>query len=116
MVKVILHGAEGTIEQEVPKGSNLVVLAGLRKFPGLRYSCGMGRCTRCASKVVKGAELLPQPNWKEEKMLGEDKLAEGYRLLCQLYIKHDIEIVQDATPLKPAWKRIPAEEIKSSEG
>ncbi|MDQ0189958.1 (2Fe-2S)-binding protein [Alicyclobacillus cycloheptanicus] len=106
MVKIILHGVDGLSEHEVPEGSNLVVLAGVKKLPGLRYSCGMGRCTRCASRVIGGAEHLPPPNWKEERMLGEDKLAEGYRLLCQLTISHDLEIVQDRLPLKPAWKRL----------
>ncbi|QQE78653.1 2Fe-2S iron-sulfur cluster-binding protein [Alicyclobacillus sp. SO9] len=106
MVNVILHGVDGLYEQKVRPGSNLVVLAGLRKFKGLRYSCGMGRCTRCASRILAGLEFLPEPNWKEIKMVGEDKLAEGYRLLCQLEITSDIEIQQDAVPLKPAWKRI----------
>jgi ferredoxin len=105
VVKVILHGVDGRSEHEVPEGSNLVVLAGLKKLPGLRYSCGMGRCTRCASKVIRGEEYLPPPNWKEQRMLGEDKLNQGYRLLCQLYITNDLEIAQESTPLIPAWKR-----------
>jgi len=104
-VRVVLHGVDGTCEQEVAMGSNLVVLAGIKKFPGLRYSCGMGRCARCASKVVGGLEHLVPPNWKEEKTLGADKLAEGYRLLCQIYISRDLEIIQDEIPLTPAWKR-----------
>ncbi|MCL6547352.1 MAG: (2Fe-2S)-binding protein [Alicyclobacillus sp.] len=105
MVKVILHGVSGTVEQEVPENSNLVVLAGLKKFPGLRYSCGMGRCGKCASRVLKGAEHLPPPNWKEERVLGEDKLQEGYRLLCQLYVTHDLEVQQDPVPIIPAYRR-----------
>jgi len=105
MIHVILHCSGQTYEQNVPKNSNLVVLAGLKKFPGLRYGCGMGRCTRCASKVISGGEHLPTPTWKEEKMLG-DKLNEGYRLLCQMSINHNIELIQEETPLKPAWKRM----------
>lgn len=105
-IRVVLHAADGsTREQFVPAGSNLVVLAGLRRFPGLRYSCGMGRCGRCASRVLQGMEGLPPPNWKEERLLGADKLAEGYRLLCQLYLNSDVEVVQDPVPVQPAWKR-----------
>lgn len=92
LVRLIQNGE--VYEQEVKENSNLVVLAGIRKFPHLKYGCGMGKCTKCVSKIVSGGEQLPPPNWKEEKMLGE-KLKEGYRLMCQLYITNDIEISQD---------------------
>lgn len=81
-------------EKEVKVNANLVVLAGIREFPHLSYGCGMGKCTKCKVKVLNGAEELPPPNWKEEKMLGE-KLQEGYRLACQLYINENIEISQE---------------------
>ncbi|MFG6495347.1 2Fe-2S iron-sulfur cluster-binding protein [Fictibacillus sp. UD] len=82
------------IEQEVKENSNLVVLAGIKQFPKLRYGCGMGKCTKCACKVTGGAEQLNPPNWKEEKMLG-DRLQEGFRLTCQLTVRDDLELVQD---------------------
>jgi len=50
--------------------------------------------------VLSGAEHLPEPNWKEEQRLGP-YLEQGYRLLCQLWLNHDIEIEQDKTPLAP---------------
>ncbi|MGG1575822.1 2Fe-2S iron-sulfur cluster-binding protein [Fictibacillus sp. NRS-1165] len=81
-------------EQEVKENSNLVVLAGIKEFPKLRYGCGMGKCTKCVSQVVKGAETLDPPNWKEEKMLGK-LLEEGFRLTCQLTVKGDLELVQE---------------------
>jgi ferredoxin len=43
---------------------------------------------------------LPEPNWKEKQRLGPH-LEQGYRLLCQLWLSHDIEIEQDKTPLAP---------------
>lgn len=94
MPKVTLHQNGEVYEKEVSENSNLVVLAGIKKFPQIKYGCGMGKCTKCTSKILKGAEQLPSPNWKEEKMLG-DKLKEGYRLTCQLYITDDIEISQE---------------------
>lgn len=76
--------------------ANLVVLTGVRKFPhpNFKYRCGMGKCATCASRILSGGEHLPPPNWKEKKMLG-DWLDRGYRLACQLWIEHDIELVQD---------------------
>ncbi|MBO9130403.1 2Fe-2S iron-sulfur cluster-binding protein [Bacillus sp. 165] len=94
MPKVRLHVEGEMIEQEVRENANLVVLAGIRQFPKLKYGCGMGKCTKCACKVIEGNEHLDPPNWKEQKMLGE-KLEENIRLCCQLTIKHDIVISQD---------------------
>lgn len=97
MPKVIVHSADGTHEGEIAADSNLVVLAGIRKYPypHLKYKCGMGKCSTCKSRILSGAEQLDEPNWKEKKVLGEEKLAEGYRLVCQLRIFEDIEIAQD---------------------
>ncbi|MEX2416390.1 MAG: 2Fe-2S iron-sulfur cluster-binding protein [Paenibacillaceae bacterium] len=94
MPNVKLHYNGQVHEQMVAGNSNLVVLAGIKKFPHLKYGCGMGKCTKCMIKVLSGIEGLPEPNWKENKMLG-DKLSEGYRLTCQLYITDDIEISQE---------------------
>ena len=79
-----------------------MVRAGIRQypFPHLRYGCGMGKCAKCASRVLAGAEALPPPNWKEQKVLGPN-LQQGYRLMCQLWIGHDLEIAQDDDPLPP---------------
>lgn len=96
MPTVILHRDGEEYRQEIPANSNLVVLAGIRKwpYPHLKYGCGMGKCTKCMCKVISGAEHLPEPNWKENKMIA-DKLADGFRLTCQLYVTHDLEILQE---------------------
>lgn len=94
---VKVHKFNGTIEEgEVSTNTNLVVAAGIRKFPypHLRYGCGMGQCTKCKSRVLSGAENLPEPNWKEKKLLG-DELDEGFRLMCQIWVTHDLEIRQE---------------------
>jgi ferredoxin len=107
MPKVAFHKAGQVHAGEVPPNSNLVVRAGIKQFPHphLRYECGMGKCTRCACRVLEGGEHLPPPNWKERKLLG-DNLARGYRLACQLWIQHDIAVEQDtdevwAATIKP---------------
>jgi ferredoxin len=103
MPKVTLH-VDGTIvEQEVKENANLVVLAGIRQFPKLKYGCGMGRCTKCACQVIDGGEGLEPPNWKEKKMLGE-KAEEGFRLACQLTIRQDIELSQENIAIQPPKK------------
>lgn len=104
MPKVILHVDGTIIEQEVKDNANLVVLAGIRQFPKLKYGCGIGRCTKCICQVVNGAESLAPPNWKEERMLG-DKVSEGYRLTCQLTIQDDIEISQENIAVAPPKKQ-----------
>jgi ferredoxin len=94
MPKIRLHLETTIYEQEVPENSNLVVLAGIRKFPHLKYGCGMGKCTKCACKIIKGGEHLQEPNWKEVKMLGES-LNDGIRLTCQLFVEDDLERTQE---------------------
>jgi len=96
MPTVTLH-KHGQIHQgEVKANANLVVCAGIKQFPypALQYECGMGKCAKCAVRVINGAEHLPPPNWKEKKQLG-DRLTDGYRLACQLWLEHDVELSQD---------------------
>ncbi len=94
MPRVTLHVDGEIIEQEVKENSNLVVLAGIKQFPKLKYGCGMGKCLKCACEVISGEEQLGAPNWKEERMLGESA-HNGIRLTCQLTIREDIEITQE---------------------
>ena len=101
-VTIIRKGEE--ITGEVPDDSNLVVLAGIRKFPfpNLRYGCGMAKCTKCKSRILSGGEHLPEPNWKEKQLLG-DQLDQGLRLACQLRVTADLVLTQDGVqPNEPA--------------
>jgi ferredoxin len=96
MPKIVVHAKGQMYAGEVKENTNLVVRAGIKQFPfpHLKYRCGMGKCGTCTSRILKGAENLPEPNWKEQQLLGE-RLALGYRLCCQLWIKHDLELTQD---------------------
>ena len=100
MPSITLHKNGAVHTGEVNENTNLVVRAGIKQFPypNLSYKCGMGKCATCACKVLAGAEHLPPPNWKEKKQLG-GRLEEGYRLVCQLWITHDIELTQDVEPV-----------------
>lgn len=60
----------------------------------LDYPCdGKGKCGKCKVKVIEGK--LDDPTEREIKLLGEDKLKDGYRLACQARIVEDsvIEIL-----------------------
>ncbi|WP_179403893.1 2Fe-2S iron-sulfur cluster-binding protein [Burkholderia guangdongensis] len=99
MPKITFHKGGQIAEGEVRVNTNLVVRAGIKQFPfpHLDYGCGMGKCTKCMCKVLNGAEHLAEPNWKEKQLLG-DRLDDGYRLVCQLWITQDIELSQDILP------------------
>lgn len=59
-------------------------------------SCdGKGKCGKCIIKVISGK--LSEPTKQELKVLGEEKVEEGYRLSCQTQILEDsvIEIIND---------------------
>lgn len=101
MPLVTFHKGGEVFQDEVKENTNLVVRAGIRQFPfpHLRYGCGMGRCAKCACRILKGAEHLPVANWKEKKQLGTERLEQGYRLMCQLWINEDIEVEQDLDEL-----------------
>ncbi|MBL8288898.1 MAG: (2Fe-2S)-binding protein [Rubrivivax sp.] len=103
MPRIVIHRLGQAHAGEVKDNVNLVVRAGIKQFPfpHLRYGCGMGKCGKCASRVLGGAEHLPPPNWKEQRVLGEARLADGWRLMCQLWIEHDLEIAQPDEPLAP---------------
>jgi len=96
MPVITFHQGGQVYRDEVKDNTNLVVRAGIKQFPypHLRYECGMGKCAKCACRVLAGAEYLPPPNWKEKKQLGE-RLEAGWRLACQLWVQQDIELAQD---------------------
>ena len=95
MPRITFHKNGQVFEDEVKSGANLVVRAGIKQYPypHLVYECGMGKCAKCACKVLSGGEFLPPPNWKEKKQLGA-RLDEGFRLACQLWLEHDLVLEQ----------------------
>ena len=97
MPNVVFHKLGVTYSEDVPDDTNLVVNTAIKRFPfpHLTFGCGMGKCARCACRVLRGAEHLLEPNWKEQQRLGP-RLELGYRLVCQLWLKHDIELAQDS--------------------
>jgi len=103
---VVFHKQGQVHTGDVAANTNLVVRAGIRQFPfpHLAYGCGMGKCGKCACRVLRGSEHLPPPNWKERQRLAE-RIEDGYRLACQIWVTHDIELAQSG-PVPPV-RRIP---------
>lgn len=73
---------------------------------------GKGKCGKCIIRVLSGK--LSEPTKQELKILGEDKIEEGYRLSCQTQILEDsvIEIINDH---KVKVKEDKREEIKGND-
>ena len=92
---VKIHIENNIFESEVNSNVNIVVQAGIKKFPfpHLKYKCGMGTCGTCCVKIISGKENLEDPTWKEIKIL-KDKIQLGYRLSCQFRVLFNLEISQ----------------------
>jgi ferredoxin len=95
MPLVRLFHNNDVFEKKLDKNTNLVVQAGIKKFPfpHLKYKCGMGACGTCECFIVSGKENISEPTWKEKKILKE-KLISGSRLACQFRIFDDIDLKQ----------------------
>jgi ferredoxin len=96
MAHIAFHKDGAIHTGEVADNTNLVVRAAIREFPFpyLRFGCGMGKCGKCACRILQGSENLPPPNWKETKRL-EARIEDGFRLVCQLWLHHDLTLAQD---------------------
>lgn len=56
------------------------------------YACERGNCAQCRTKVLKGAEFLNEITPEEKLRLRKAERSEGYRLGCQIKVKHPGEI------------------------
>ena len=57
------------IEEKVSENTNLVVQAGIKKFPYpyLKYKCGMGTCGTCASLIISGKKKITRTYMERSK-------------------------------------------------
>lgn len=68
---------ENTLQLEVPE-SQTILTSGLEKGLALPHSCKQALCGKCAAKLLEG-----KVHMKANYALNEQKLKEGYVLLCQ---------------------------------
>jgi menaquinol-cytochrome c reductase cytochrome b/c subunit len=124
MPKVVILGQK---ELDVRPGTNLLKLLQEHRYDDqLPATCGgQGQCSTCAVRVLKGGG---EPNQNEREVLGEEQLAGGWRLSCQINVTQDIEVevpgyeVAEAIQIEPqlvrdvlayAVEKIPLSELPS---
>lgn len=76
----------------------------------LRHKCGgNASCTTCKVKIVD-QDGVSKPNRKEEMRLGEENIAQGFRLSCQTRVhgKAQAEIPED--PYKARIRQLLAQQ------
>ncbi|GEN33427.1 MULTISPECIES: 2Fe-2S iron-sulfur cluster-binding protein [Aneurinibacillus] len=88
---------------EVEKESNLLRMS-IRYEGGIPYKCGGGICGTCVVKIDGGEENLSKVSKKEIEKLGENLIAQGYRLACQTFVNGDVELNWEENPIRPKRK------------
>ncbi|MGD8189189.1 2Fe-2S iron-sulfur cluster-binding protein [Brevibacillus ginsengisoli] len=97
MNQLTLHTRKGTLQIGLQLDRTIVKLAKEHKI-SWGYACERGNCAQCRTKVLKGSELLNEVTPEEKRRLRKTELSEGYRLGCQIQIKHLGEIELAHTP------------------
>jgi|TARA_B110000438_G_scaffold193075_1_gene184658 ferredoxin len=92
MAKIIFD-SDG-INFETPDGSEVCFIVDKAKA-SLPFDCFEGVCATCCVLIISGKENLNQVNDQEKYTLGDEKLAEGYRLGCQIRIKSGTVILRN---------------------
>ena len=85
------------ITKDVPDGSDIAIIAN-GAGASLPFYCYEGACETCRVLVVGGGENLNDANPKEMQTLGDEKIAKGYRLGCQ------VKILRGKVILQNGWK------------
>ncbi|MFW9969084.1 MAG: 2Fe-2S iron-sulfur cluster-binding protein [Candidatus Odinarchaeota archaeon] len=68
--------------------STLVAL----NFPITALCAGKGTCGKCLIHILESNPKISEPTDKESKVLGHEKIKEGYRLACQTQIFGDLRV------------------------
>jgi ferredoxin len=82
----IVTFASDKITIETPDGSEICFVADKAKA-SLPFDCYEGVCETCRVLVKEGEESLSEVNDQEKYTLGEEKIAQGFRLGCQIKVK-----------------------------
>jgi len=73
-------------------GSTIYETFNALNFPIGALCGGRGSCGKCVIRILDKKAKISAPNRTEIKLLGEDKIAQGYRLACQTKILGDTRI------------------------
>ena len=95
----MIHKNGETHRGEVKAGSNLVVRAGIRQFPypHLAYKWRHGDLRHLRQPGSRLGRSIWSRRTGKSRSGSATGSTTGYRLICQLWVQHDIEIAQDLT-------------------
>ncbi len=90
---------------DIAKGSTVYSAILALNFPIGALCAGKGKCGKCIIHIVDPKAKLSEPSETEIKILGRDKIAEGYRLACQSRVLGNLRIYLNES-LIPKGNRI----------
>ena len=61
-------------------------------FPITALCAGKGACGKCLIHILESDHKISEPTDKEKKVLGNEKIENGYRLACQTQIFGDLRV------------------------
>lgn len=86
-VKVIFSNQ--IFNYQASTGGNFLLEATSSGVP-IPFKCTKGNCAKCWVKIESGQENINEPTEREYAQLGEDGIAQGFRLACQCYLTGDV--------------------------
>lgn len=88
---------EGATEQlQVRQGENLLMALVNANLP-VAYHCTTGKCATCRLMMEIPAGSAAPPSETERYRLGEQAVAQGYRLACRVYVQGPLLVDLDLT-------------------
>ncbi len=88
-IVVTVIGADGIKEIVIHAGENLLLAMVRANFP-VDFMCTTGKCTSCRLRITKLDGSLTIATEVERYRLGDEAIAHGFRLTCQVYVDHPL--------------------------
>lgn len=92
-IKMVVILSDGEYEIEMNDGENMLDGA-LERNVEIDYSCREGMCDSCLVRILAGNNNITAPTQEEFDMLGEEEVAKGFRLACQVKVNGPVKIMQ----------------------
>ena len=105
---VAAHAAAHAITFQTPSGacetvpcdaSSTLLSAAQDAGVALRHLCGVGACSTCAGRILKGEVAQP-----DQCALSDAQVAEGFALMCMSYPRSDVTILTEQE--ENAWTAV----------
>lgn len=93
-IKMVVILGDSEYEIEMNDGENMLDGA-LDRDVEIDYSCREGMCDSCVVRILAGNNNITAPTQEEFDMLGEEEVAKGFRLACQVRVNGPVKIFQE---------------------